>query len=89
MKKIQRTTREAILYLTGKALTLCGVAAALSSCLVKYGPGPTPKPDYWADQAPEQVDPIAKTTTKTKTANHELYEQTTEINAQDDSADRR
>ena len=85
MKKIQRTTREAILYLTGKALTLCGIAAALSSCLVKYGPGPNPKPDYWSDQAPEVVDPI----TKTKTTNNVEYEQSTEINTQDYSVERR
>ena len=87
MKKIQRTTREAILYLTGKALALCGIIITFDGCFpVAYGPGPPPQPPkYWSDQAPEQVDPI----TKTKTANHELYEQTTEINAQDDSADRR
>ena len=91
MKKIQRTTREAILYLTGKALALCGIIITFDGCFpVAYGPGPPPQPPkYWSDQAPEQVDPITKTITKTKTANHELYEQTTEINAQDDSADRR
>lgn len=83
MKKIQRTTREAILYLTGKILTLCGITAALSSCLVMYGPGPTPRPDYWSDQAPEQVDPISKTTNNTQ------YEQDPEISTEDDSADRR
>ena len=85
MKKIQRTTREAILYLTGKALTLCGIAAALSSCLVKYGPGPNPKPDYWSDQAPEVVDPLDKKNSEKTTP----YEQSTEINAEDYSADHR
>ena len=89
MKKIQRTTREAILYLTGKILTLCGITAALSSCLVMYGPGPTPRPDYWSDQAPEQVEPLTKTNTKTKNHNEQQYEQDPEISTEDDSADRR
>lgn len=85
MKKIQRTTREAILYLTGKILTLCGITAALSSCLVMYGPGPTPRPDYWSDQAPEQVDPLTNKDSK----NNTQYEQDSEISTEDDSADRR
>lgn len=85
MKKIQRTTREAIVYLAGKALTLCGITAALSACLVKYGPAGEPHPDYWSDQAPEQVEPL----TKTKTTNNTQYEQDPEISTQDDTADRR
>ena len=85
MKKIQRTTREAILYLTGKALTLCGIATALSSCVLMYGPGPNPKPDYWSDQAPEVVDPLDKKNSEKTTP----YEQSTEISTQDDTADRR
>lgn len=95
MKKIQRTTREAIIYLTSKALVLCGVAAAFAGCAPMYGTPPPPRtyPYYWSDQAPEQVDPLTepktKTITKTETKNNTQYEQTAEISTEDGSADRR
>ena len=85
MKKIQRKTREAILYLTGKALILSGVVATLSCCANMYGPAPLKTPDYWADQAPEQVDPITDKDSK----NNTQYEQDSEISTEDGSADRR
>ena len=85
MKKIQRKTREAVFFLAGKALVLCGVAAALSSCMNMYGTPPLKTPDYWSDQAPEQVDPLSDKDSK----NNKQYEQDPEISTQDNSADRR
>ena len=87
MKKIKRTTHEAIIYLTSKALVLCGVAAAFAGCAPMYGTPPPPRtyPFYWSDQAPEVVDPLDKKNLEKTTP----YEQSTEINAEDHSADRR
>ena len=87
MKKIQRTTREAIIYLTSKALVLCGVAAVFAGCAPMYGTPPLPRtyPYYWSDQAPEQVDPLSDKDSK----NNKQYEQDPEISTQDNSADRR
>ena len=85
MKKIQRKTREAILYLTGKALILSGVVATISCCVSMYGPAPLKTPDYWSDQAPEQVDPLPDKDSK----NNKQYEQTAEISTEDGSVDRR
>ena len=87
MKKIQRTTREAIIYLTSKALVLCGVAAAFAGCAPMYGTPPLPRtyPYYWSDQAPEQVDPLSDKDSK----NNKQYEQDPEISTEDDSVDRR
>lgn len=87
MKKIQRTTREAIIYLTSKALVLCGVAAAFAGCAPMYGTPPLPRtyPYYWSDQAPEQVYPLSDKDSK----NNKQYEQDPEISTQDNSADRR
>ena len=87
MKKIKRTTHEAIIYLTSKALVLCGVAAAFAGCAPMYGTPPPPRtyPFYWSDQAPEVVDPLDKKNSEKTTP----YEQSTEISTQDDTADRR
>ena len=87
MKKIKRTTHEAIIYLTSKALVLCGVAAAFAGCAPMYGTPPPPRtyPFYWSDQAPEQVDPITDKDSK----NNTQYEQAPEISTEDGSEDRR
>ena len=87
MKKIQRKTREAVFFLAGKALVLCGVAAAFAGCAPMYGTPPLPRtyPYYWSDQAPEQVDPLSDKDSK----NNKQYEQDPEISTQDNSADRR
>ena len=54
MKNLSLIVRKIIYLAAGKALTLLGIVASLSACLVKYGPGPDTGPYYWSDHAPEQ-----------------------------------
>ncbi len=64
MKKSKKLLYKALIFLTGKAIMLCGVAFTTTTCVTKYGPGPDPVPDYWSDQAPELTN------------NDQQYEQT-------------
>lgn len=84
MKKASIIARKAIVFATGKAITLLGIVVSLNSCLMKYGSPPPQPPQYWSDQAPEMTNPLSKNAEK----NIE-HEQTPETDAQDGSIDRR
>lgn len=84
MKKASIIARKAIVFATGKAITLLGIVVSLNSCLMKYGSPPPQPPKYWSDREPEMVNPLNK-----NTANNLEYEQTPDISTQDGTEDRR
>ena len=55
MKKASIIARKAIVFATGKAITLLGIVVSLNSCLMKYGSPPPQPPKYWSDREPEMV----------------------------------
>ena len=84
MKKASIIARKAIVFATGKAITLLGIVVSLNSCLMKYGSPPPQPPKYWSDREPEMVNPLNK-----NTDNNLKYEQTPDISTQDGIEDRR
>lgn len=84
MKKASIIARKAIVFATGKAITLLGIVVSLNSCLMKYGSPPPQPPKYWSDREPEMVTPLNK-----NTENNLEYEQTPDISTQDGTEDRR
>lgn len=84
MKKASIIARKAIVFATGKAITLLGIVVSLNSCLMKYGSPPPQPPKYWSDREPEMVNPLNK-----NTDNNLKYEQTPDISTQDGTEDRR
>lgn len=84
MKKASIIARKAIVFATGKAITLLGIVVSLNSCLMKYGSPPPQPPKYWSDREPEMVNPLNK-----NTENNLEYEQTPDISTQDGTEDRR
>lgn len=84
MKKASIIARKAIVFATGKAITLLGIVVSLNSCLMKYGSPPPQPPKYWSDREPEMVNPLNK-----NTVNNLEYEQTPDISTQDGTEDRR
>ena len=84
MKKASIIARKAIVFATGKAITLLGIVVSLNSCLMKYGSPPPQPPKYWSDREPEMVNPLNK-----NAENNLEYEQTPDISTQDGTEDRR
>ena len=84
MKKASIIARKAIVFATGKAITLLGIVVSLNSCLMKYGSPPPQPPKYWSDREPEMVNPLNK-----NAENNLEYEQTPDISTQDGIEDRR